>query len=79
MEIILEMIECKHENLHPDIYNFFSCPTPYCSGGEYFCLDCRRYIVECGCQYNNDVSGWSMKRWRKYWEKRLRLIAKPSA
>ena len=61
---------CKHENFYPDYHVSFSCGgTPYCSGYEIHCKDCGIYISQCGCGWNNGLSGWSYKRHR-HWEKK---------
>jgi len=59
-----KVLKCKHENLDPNYYEYIGCPTPYCSGSETHCLDCGVFISECGCGYNNGMSGWSHKRWQ---------------
>jgi len=57
-----KVLKCKHENLNPNYYEDIYCPTPYCSGYETHCLDCGVYISECGCGYNNGMSGWPYRR-----------------
>jgi len=59
-----KVLKCKHENLDPNYYEYIGCPTPYCSGSEVHCLDCGVFISECGCGYNNGMSGWPHKRWQ---------------
>lgn len=54
--------KCKHEHLSEDYYELLHCGTPYCTGYESHCLDCGVYIGECGCGFNNGVSGWSHSR-----------------
>ena len=60
-----KVLKCKHENLSPSYCEHISCGTPYCGGSEYHCLDCGIYISECGCGYNNGMSGWSNRRWAR--------------
>lgn len=55
-----------HKNLYPNYIEIWHCETPYCQVTEYHCKDCGMFIMECGCGYNNGISGWSEKRWRKY-------------
>jgi len=55
--------QCKHKNLFPNYLEFFNCPTPYCSGSEIHCSDCKMFISTCGCGFNNEVSGWPRKRY----------------
>jgi hypothetical protein len=57
--------KCKHTNLVPHYYEYVSCPTPECGGSEVRCNDCNVFITKCGCGYNNGMSGWPEKRWRK--------------
>lgn len=57
-------VKCKHKNLSPTYSEFINCWTPYCSGCEEYCLDCRVYIVTCGCGFYNGMSGWPDKRHR---------------
>lgn len=65
LEFFWDRVEgCKHENLHPNYYETIYCGTPYCSGMETHCLDCRVFITKCGCGFNNGMSGWPLKRWR---------------
>ena len=60
--------KCKHENISPNYFDVINCPTPYCQGDEYHCLDCGVYITVCHCKYMNGMSGWPDKR--KKYEKR---------
>ena len=55
---------CEHKNLSPNYSEYIYCGTPYCSGSEEHCLDCGAYIQECGCGYNNGMSGWSHKQYK---------------
>lgn len=57
--------KCRHKNLSPDYAVPIYCQTPYCGGDEAHCLDCGVFISKCGCGYNNGMSGWPQKRWRK--------------
>jgi hypothetical protein len=59
------MKNCKHKNLYPDYTDGGGCETPYCGWEEVHCKDCGRFIVTCGCGWNNSQSGWPMKRHRK--------------
>jgi hypothetical protein len=59
--------KCNHENLS-DYYKTVSCPTPYCYGYEYHCLDCGVYISKCGCGFNNGMSGWPQERWGNFYD-----------
>ena len=65
-----KVMVCEHENL-TDYYSFVSCGTPYCEVAETRCRDCRVYITTCGCHVNDDLSGWSWARWKKYLSKKL--------
>ncbi len=65
-----KVIKCKHKNLSPHYYETIYCPTPYCGGYEVHCEDCNVYISECGCGYNNSMSGWPERRWRILWHKK---------
>lgn len=60
--------KCKHEN-RTDHSVFISCITEYCSGDESHCADCKVYIVECGCNYNDGMSGWSQARYKSLTKK----------
>jgi hypothetical protein len=53
---------CEHKNISPSYNELISCPTPYCYGSEYRCLDCKVYISECLCGYNTGMSGWPLSR-----------------
>ena len=64
--------KCKHENFYPNYYVGLGCSTPYCSGYEVHCSDCGAYISQCGCNYNNGISGWSDKRFRSYEKKKAK-------
>jgi len=57
--------KCKHERLSPNYLVTLNCETPYCNGQEVHCLDCGVYISKCSCGYNNVMSGWSKKRYKK--------------
>jgi len=57
---------CKHENHYDDYYASGNCGTPYCEWHEFHCKDCGAYIQECGCGYNNGISGWSHARYRAH-------------
>lgn len=57
--------ECKHKNLWPCYSAYVSCGTPYCSGHEYHCKDCKAYVTECGCGFCNGLSGWPWSRVKK--------------
>ena len=57
-----KVLKCEHKNLDPNYYEHVSCGTPYCSGHETHCLDCGVYISECGCGFNNGMSGWPYRR-----------------
>jgi len=61
--------KCKHKNFYPNYYVGVYCITPYCSGYEVHCMDCGAYISQCGCNYNNGISGWPHLRYRN-WEKK---------
>jgi len=67
------VLECKHENLSPDYYEYVSCGTPYCGGSEVHCLDCGVYMVECGCGCNNGMGGWPYKRHLRQQRKKLSM------
>jgi hypothetical protein len=60
-----KVVKCEHKNLSPDYCEYVSCWTPYCGGWEEHCLDCGVFITKCGCGFNNGMSGWPEKRWRK--------------
>lgn len=49
---------CKHENVR--------CVTEYCNGHESHCADCGVYIQECGCGFNNGMSGWPKSRYKPF-------------
>ena len=55
--------KCEHKHLSPNYLEFIPCGTPHCLASESHCLDCGAYITECGCGFNNGVSGWSHKRY----------------
>lgn len=57
--------KCKHKNLYENYYEGGSCSTPYCGWEESHCKDCGVYIQKCGCGYNNGLSGWPIKRWKR--------------
>lgn len=60
---------CKHPRA--DLTeNHVRCWTEYCEATEEFCPDCRAYIVKCQCGCCNFISGWSERRWRKYWNRK---------
>jgi hypothetical protein len=59
--------KCKHEETDKYL-EFINCETPYCSGSEWHCKHCGVYISECGCGYNDGMSGWSHKRWNTYYK-----------
>lgn len=71
-----KVLKCKHENLNPNYLQFIPCSTPYCSGNEVHCMDCGVYISECGCGYNNGMSGWPYQRHEVISRKRLLRINK---
>ena len=60
-----KMLSCKHKNISGTYWEIYSCETPYCTATETYCLDCRAFIVKCGCGYNNGISGWPLKRYRQ--------------
>ena len=62
--------KCDHKNLEPNYYKNVPCGTPYCYGRETHCLDCGVYITECGCGFNNGMSGWPDRRHRRLWRKK---------
>jgi hypothetical protein len=62
--------KCKHKNLDASYYEYVPCWTPYCSGWESRCLDCGVYITECGCGFNNGMSGWPDRRWQRLQNKK---------
>ena len=61
---------CKHEETANYLVSVY-CDTPYCHGYEYHCKHCGVYVTECGCGYNDGMSGWSHKRHLNH-EKRIR-------
>ena len=63
---------CNHENFYPDYYVSFECDTPYCTGYEIHCKDCGAYISQCGCNFNNGISGWSYAHHRKLEKKKAK-------
>ena len=63
-------LACKHESISPNYYVSFGCGTPYCRGYQSHCLDCGVYISECGCGFNNGMSGWSHLREKRFREKK---------
>jgi hypothetical protein len=65
-----KVLKCEHEHLSEDYCEIFRCGTPYCSGDEVHCLDCGVYISECGCGFENGMSGWSRNRHRTEERKR---------
>ena len=68
-----KVIKCEHKNLDPNYYEYVPCGTPYCGGHEMRCLDCGVYITKCGCGFNNGMSGWPDRRWRRLWRKKERI------
>jgi hypothetical protein len=59
--------KCDHEPTN-NYLESISCQTDYCNGSEWRCKHCGVYISECGCGYNNRMSGWSKKRWNTYYK-----------
>lgn len=55
--------QCKHDNLYENYCEPVPCSTPYCSGYETHCKDCKVYISKCGCGSENGMSGWSRNKW----------------
>jgi len=51
---------CNHE--WSSYYDAGSCPTPYCSWSEKRCEKCGVYEIECGCGFENGLSGESRKK-----------------
>lgn len=64
-----KVLECKHDNISPDYYNFVDCNTDYCDASEQHCLDCGIYIIDCSCGVTG-MSGWSTKRWNTHRRKK---------
>jgi len=56
-----KVLKCKHEPTNNYLADF-TCETPYCEATEYHCKKCGAYITECGCGFNNGISGWSHSR-----------------
>lgn len=46
---------CEHE--WTDYYKTGPCDTPYCSYRELHCRKCGVYHTECGCGFENAMSG----------------------
>jgi len=66
---------CNHENKSGNYFEEWHCETPYCQVFEWHCLDCGVYVTECGCGYNNGMSGWSRHR-RQSFRRKQAAIAK---
>lgn len=65
---------CEHKNFNPNYFEHVDCGTPYCSGDESHCLDCKVFITECKCGAQSGMSGWSNKKYMRYWAKKERQI-----
>lgn len=62
--------KCKHENLY-DYSEYETCWTPLCGTAyEYHCRDCGVFFVKCACGFCDGMSGWSDKRWNRFYKKR---------
>lgn len=64
--------KCNHENLSSDYLQTFRCETPQCTGSEVHCLDCGVYLSDCGCHYNQGMSGWPRQRELGYNRKEIK-------
>ena len=67
------MMICEHKDEWlSEHYETVYCGTPYCDGDEVHCLKCRTFIVKCLCQSCSGESGWSQRRWKRHWDRRLK-------
>lgn len=59
-----KVIKCEHE-WDGNYYETYDCATEYCTATEFRCKKCGVYSTECGCGFENGLSGWSYKRYMK--------------
>ncbi|MCK9596703.1 hypothetical protein M0R19_05925 [Candidatus Pacearchaeota archaeon] len=69
---------CEVEHKNKVQHNYWSCPTPYCSAIEYYCPDCKMYLVECGCGFESGMFSNSFIERQNDFYKDLMLIKEKS-
>jgi len=68
-----KVYSCDHSILYENYLVSYSCSTPYCMSHEFHCKKCGVYVIECSCNYNNGLSGWSKKRNDRFYLKKLKV------
>jgi hypothetical protein len=61
--------KCGHEHL-TGYYDWSPCENEGCVWEETHCADCGVFIVECACGVNNRLSGWTNRRFWKWFYKK---------